>query len=116
MWADRVAGAEQGTEIRQVRIINRCRYRDDDDIGISNGGCFRGDFKFSRGAQLFGRCFAGRVNVFAVGRYLLCGDVLADRAEVFAKLHRKRQARIPQPDGCNDLLRQVILPIQRCLF
>ena len=92
--ADRFAGAEQRSEVRLVRVIDRRRNGDHDKVGLAQLRGVRGDGKQRGCLQVIRADFARRIDELAVGVDLLHGKIEADGPEMLAELDGERKSDV----------------------
>ena len=101
--ADRFARAQQRPEVRLMGVVDRCRHRDHDEVGLRKRRGVRRGHQQRRLPQVLGRDFAGRIDEAPIGVDLGLREVEADRADTSCRIRRRAEAR-RSPDRLLQLL------------
>ena len=100
--ADRAAGADQRTEIGDVRLVHRRRHSNDDDIGLRQARRIVAVLGVHRLGHVDVRDLARRIGSCTTAGDLVAGDVEANGANVAAELDDERKANVADADDGDD--------------
>src|SRR6266516_3995394 len=100
--ADGFARSEQGSEIRLMRLVHRCWYRNDDEVRLGEVSSLGRHAQTGRGPELCLADFPGRVAEAAVRGDFSLGKIEADGRMSLSELNGQGQAHVSQANHGND--------------